>query len=141
MNENKKRVAIYIRTAQVNGVSIKKQETELKKYAECQGYTELMMYVDGGYNGVNFKRPAFMQMTHDIQNGEIDKVITTNLSRIGRETIQVLQWLVRLQSNGIEIETSDFLPPFEILMMFSKFKEAYAKTMAAKKKTKSERER
>ena len=45
--------------------------------------------VDDGYSGVNFERPAFQQMLEDIKTGKVNCVVTKDLSRLGRNYIEV----------------------------------------------------
>lgn len=52
--------------------------------------------VDDGYSGVNFDRPAFQQMLADIKNGTVDCVITKDLSRFGRNHIEVGKYLEKI---------------------------------------------
>lgn len=52
--------------------------------------------VDDGYSGVNFDRPAFQQMLEDIKTGKVDCVITKDLSRFGRNHIEVGKYLETL---------------------------------------------
>lgn len=52
--------------------------------------------VDDGYSGVNFDRPAFQQMLADIKNGTVNCVITKDLSRFGRNHIEVGKYLEKI---------------------------------------------
>ena len=52
--------------------------------------------VDDGYSGVNFDRPAFQQMLEDIKTGKVDCVITKDLSRFGRNHIEVGKYLEKI---------------------------------------------
>ena len=45
------------------------------------------MYVDDGYSGLNFERPAFRELLVDIDQGLVNMVITKDLSRLGRDYI------------------------------------------------------
>lgn len=47
------------------------------------------MFADDGYSGVNFERPAFRRMLHLIEDGKIGVIITRDLSRLGRNYIEV----------------------------------------------------
>ncbi len=50
-------------------------------------------YVDDGYTGTNFNRPAFMKMMKDIAGNKIDSVIVKDVSRIGRNYIEVSNYI------------------------------------------------
>lgn len=52
--------------------------------------------VDDGYSGVNFDRPAFQQMLTDIKKGTVNCVITKDLSRFGRNHIEVGKYLEKI---------------------------------------------
>lgn len=52
--------------------------------------------VDDGYSGVNSERPAFQQMLQDIKAGKVDCVITKDLSRFGRNHIEVGRYLEKI---------------------------------------------
>ena len=47
------------------------------------------MFADDGYSGVNFERPTFRRMLHLIEDGKIGVIITKDLSRLGRNYIEV----------------------------------------------------
>src|SRR5699024_10123192 len=53
-------------------------------------------YEDDGYSGVNFERPAFQKMMEDVKKGKIDCIIVKDLSRFGRNYIEVGRYLEKL---------------------------------------------
>ena len=65
---------------------------ELKKNEPENEFKVIKEYVDDGYTGTNFERPAFKQMMEDIKNGTINFVISKNLDRLGRNAIKVLDF-------------------------------------------------
>lgn len=86
------RVAIYIRLSREDdkeGVSesVTNQKTLLVKYVKEHGFKIADIYIDDGYTGTNFNRPAFKKMIQDIEAGKVDMVITKDLSRLGRDYI------------------------------------------------------
>ncbi len=87
------RVAIYMRLSREDGneesQSIQSQRDVLRAYVEKQGWTIIDEYADDGYSGTNFERPNFKRLIEDIELGRIDLVITKDLSRLGRNYIQV----------------------------------------------------
>jgi DNA invertase Pin-like site-specific DNA recombinase len=60
----------------------------LSKYAKDNNFNVYKIYVDDGYSGLNYNRPAFNEMLSDIESGKINMVITKDLSRLGRDYIQ-----------------------------------------------------
>lgn len=85
-------VAIYCRLSVDDGtnlesMSIASQKAMLTEYVKKQGWQLIDVYVDDGYSGVNFERPAFRKMIHDIEQGRINLVIVKDLSRLGRNYI------------------------------------------------------
>ena len=90
-------VAIYCRLSVDDGtnlesMSIASQKTMLTEYVKKQGWKLNDIYVDDGYSGVNFERPAFQRMIHDIEQGRINLVIVKDLSRLGRNYIMCGQY-------------------------------------------------
>lgn len=67
--------------------SIQNQKLILQKYADENGFQNTRFYVDDGYSGTNFNRPAFEQMMDDMSNGDIAVIITKDLSRLGRNQL------------------------------------------------------
>ena len=86
--------ALYMRLSRDDetygdSVSIETQRMILKKYADENGFTNCTEYVDDGYSGTNFERPAFKRMMNDIDAGRINCIIVKDLSRFGREHIMM----------------------------------------------------
>ena len=86
--------ALYCRLSQDDNVdgdsnSIINQKEILKKYALQKGYTNYLFFVDDGYSGTNFRRPNFQKMIQGIENGNIKRVIVKDMSRFGRDYLQV----------------------------------------------------
>ena len=50
-------------------------------------------YIDNGWSGTNFQRPAFLQMIDDIQEGKINCIVTKDLSRLGRNYMETGYYL------------------------------------------------
>lgn len=69
-------------------MSISTQKTMLKEYAKRNGFLNCRFYVDDGYSGTNYDRPAFRQLIEDIRNGEVATIITKDLSRLGRNYLE-----------------------------------------------------
>lgn len=69
--------------------SISTQRMMLRKYAAEHGLNVVDEYIDDGYSGTNFERPGFKRMIDDIEAGKINCVIVKDLSRFGRNYLQV----------------------------------------------------
>ena len=60
----------------------------LTEYAIDNGWHIYDYYIDDGFSGTNFERPSFKRMLNDIENGNIQIVLTKDLSRLGRNYLQ-----------------------------------------------------
>ena len=69
--------------------SITNQKQILSDYAKKNGYANIMFFVDDGISGTTFQRPNFMRMERMAENGEIGTVIVKDLSRFGREQVEM----------------------------------------------------
>lgn len=69
--------------------SITNQKQILQDYARKEGYTNTMFFVDDGVSGTTFQRPNFMRMERMAENGKIGTIIVKDLSRFGREQVEM----------------------------------------------------
>ena len=87
LQPNQKITALYCRLSrddesQGDSNSIVNQKLILQKYADENGFQNTRFYVDDGYSGANFNRPAFEQMMDDMSNGDIAVIITKDCCAI-----------------------------------------------------------
>ena len=73
--------ALYMRLSRDDenygdSVSIETQRTILRKYAQDNGLNVVGEYVDDGWSGTNFERPAFQRMMDDVEAGKINCIVT-----------------------------------------------------------------
>lgn len=145
-------VAIYIRLSKEdikeNGKedeseSIQNQKTLLTKYVAETGYTLVDIYVDDGYTGTNFERPAFQRMLKDIEAGKINMVITKDLSRLSRDYIGTGEYVEKwFPAHGVRYialtdaidtsidSTNNDIAPFKAIL-----NDMYAKDLSKKIRT------
>ncbi|HCC03748.1 MAG TPA: recombinase [Clostridiales bacterium] len=125
--ENDKITALYCRLSRDDEMagesnSIKNQKSILSKYAQDNNFQNIQFFVDDGYSGTTFTRPAFMEMMELAESGKIGTIIVKDHSRLGRNRLVVGQLLeedfVRLNIRYIAIMDNidsskglnDFLP-------------------------------
>lgn len=89
---------IYVRLSQEDmrageSLSIENQKLILTKYVAEQGWNIIDTYVDDGYSGTDFNRPAVTRLLDDAKMGKINLIIVKDLSRFGRNYIQVGQYI------------------------------------------------
>lgn len=72
--------------------SIQNQRMMLEKYAADNGFENMLFLSDDGYSGTNFNRPAWNQLMKLVENGEVATIIVKDMSRLGREYLQVGQY-------------------------------------------------
>ena len=73
--------------------SIKNQQAILEKYAKDNGFKNTRVFVDDGWSGTNFARPAFTEIMELANQGKIGTLIVKDHSRLGRNRLIVGQLL------------------------------------------------
>ena len=105
--ENNKITALYCRLSQDDGRdgdsnSIVNQREILSQYARSNGFHNTQFFVDDGVSGTTFDRPDFQRMQRMIENGEIGTVIVKDLSRFGRNYLDVGKYVeIKYPSLGV----------------------------------------
>ena len=125
--ESDKITALYCRLSRDDELSgesnsITNQKSILNKYAKENNFQNIKFFVDDGYSGTTFTRPAFMEIMELAESGKIGTIIVKDHSRLGRNRLVVGQLLeedfVRLNIRYIAIMDNidsskglnDFLP-------------------------------
>ena len=101
-NSTRYRTALYLRLSREDGDktesdSIANQRTLLEAYTA--DHPELCIvdeFVDDGYSGSNFERPAFQNLFRELEQGTINCILVKDLSRFGRNYIEVGRYLERI---------------------------------------------
>ena len=97
------KVVIYARVS-TNSQDYKRQTEELKDYSKKMNYKVINVFeekISGGKT--NEERPQLMKMINFIKSNKIDKVLCWELSRLGRNTIEVLKTIQLLNENCISL--------------------------------------
>ena len=117
------RAAAYLRLSIEDGDkaesnSIGNQRELIRDFAaERPGLHLVEEYADDGYTGTNFERPGFKRMMEDIKSGKINCIIVKDLSRLGRNYIEMgcKDMIIAASGDGILIadkERSGYMKPY-----------------------------
>ena len=107
LDSNHFKVAMYLRLSQddekydkdfkAESNSISNQRLQIQDYINKNDNMELVgEYVDDGYSGINFERPAFKEMMENVITGSINCIVVKDLSRFGRDYIDCGRYLQRV---------------------------------------------
>ena len=93
-------VALYIRLSKEDenegpSQSVQNQESLLREFVQQYRLSVYDTYIDDGWSGTSFDRPAFQRMVADIEAKKVNMVITKDLSRLGRDYIMTGHYMER----------------------------------------------
>jgi DNA invertase Pin-like site-specific DNA recombinase len=129
---------------QSNSNSIVTQKQLLADYAKSQGFKNVRHYTDDGTSGVRFEREAWQELIADVEAGKVAQVLCKDMSRLGREHVQVGLYMELFRKAGVRFiavtnnidsaypETLEFAPFVNLLNEFYA-KDISRKIMAAKR--------
>lgn len=107
-NLQNRNVVIYARVSTEHEAQLSALENQKDWYAPfLENHPEwnlVHMYIDEGITGTSAeKRPEFMQMLNDAENGDFDLILTREVSRFARNTVDTLQYTRKLKAIGVEV--------------------------------------
>lgn len=117
MEERKMRVAIYCRVGNKEQADegVNNQKITIENYLNSKKEKcKREYYIDNGFSGMNFNRPAFKRMIEDVNNNYINAIYVKDLSRISRNAIDLLNFSeYKLKPKNVKLvsinENDDFL--------------------------------
>jgi len=103
MNDASYVIALYIRLSiedsKVDSMSIENQKIVLHQYVDTMKdvkNVEVLEFVDNGYSGTNFERPAVTRLLDMVREGKINCIIVKDFTRFGRNSIEVGYFMERV---------------------------------------------
>lgn len=104
----KRKVAIYARVSTEHEAQISALGNQIQYYDEIlkthQDWQLISRYIDEGITGTSTrKRPNFMRMINDAEKGHFDLIVTREVSRFARNTVDALQEIRKLKKIGVEV--------------------------------------
>ena len=131
------KVGIYVRLSKEDSrtgesVSIENQKLMLSKHVKENGWELVEIYQDDGFSGTNQNRPAFQRMLADVKRGLINIILIKDLSRLGRNYLEVGNLAeVFLPEHGCELVSLS--EKLDDMMVFRNwFNEQHAKSTSMK---------
>ena len=105
MKQSDKLTAYYFRAAhKTDTLYLDNQMQKLLYHAGQNGIAAFALYVDNGYNGLNFERPAFSLMQQDMNNRRLERIVVTSLDRISRDSSDVIAFADCAAGMGVSLE-------------------------------------
>ena len=107
-DKTQRRVVVYARVSTEHEAQLKALENQKDWYSDILNmhptWTLVRMYIDKGITGTSaHKRPNFQKMIHDAQFGEFDMIITREVSRFARNTVDTLAYTRQLKKYGVDV--------------------------------------
>lgn len=122
MDEKKLKVAIYSRVGREEqpglNTGINNQKLLCNEFLSKYNISSKKYYIDNGFTGTNYNRPAYREMMNDIMQGNINLILVCNLTRFGRN-YDVLEKIYELKN----IYKTDFISLDSIINTKNNMKE------------------
>ena len=83
--------------------SIQNQKKMLMAYAKDHGFPSPTHFTDDGISGTRFDRPGFLSMMDEVSNGNIGIIVVKDMSRVGRDYLQVGEFMEYLRKKNVRL--------------------------------------
>ena len=109
MNNEKKKVVIYVRTKINNGssITVEEQLSECYKYCAKNNFIVVGEYIDVAKSIHIEDRPNFVKMIEDSNNKEFEGVIVYRFDRFSRNRYESAIYKTKLKNNGVKLYVAD----------------------------------
>ena len=131
------KVGIYVRLSKEDSreeesLSVENQKVLLAKHVQDNGWELVEIYCDDGFSGVNQERPALQKMFQDVREGYINTILIKDLSRLGRNYLDVgnLAEVFLPEHNCELISLSEKVD--EMIVFYNWFNEQYSRDASNK---------
>lgn len=148
VNNINAKVGIYLRISLEDGDkqesnSIENQRKLIYEYLHKNNFVNMVEFIDDGATGTNFERKGFKNLLTNIENGNINTVITKDVSRIGRNYVKTGYYIedyfvnkgVRYISILDDIDTYNEVIGNELLPFRAILNDMYSKDISLKQKS------
>lgn len=148
VNNINAKVGIYLRISLEDGDkqesnSIDNQRKLIYEYLHKNNFVNMVEFIDDGCTGTNFNRQGFKDLLNNIENGNINTVITKDVSRIGRNYVKTGYYIedyfvnkgVRYISILDDIDTYNEVIGNELLPFRAILNDMYSKDISLKQKS------
>lgn len=148
VNNVNAKVGIYLRISledgdKIESNSIENQRKLIHEYLHKNNFTNISEFIDDGATGTNFNREGFKKLLQNVENGNINTVITKDMSRIGRNYVKTGYYIedyflnkgVRYISILDGIDTYNDLIGNELLPFRAILNDMYSKDISLKQKS------
>lgn len=105
MNNEKLKVAIYLRIGSYDKQEEEKQRKELQDYYKRNNYKTYKYYIDNGYSANDKNRPNYNLLLEDIKQKKIDLILVSDLSRLTRSITELYDFIDLLNKNNCKLKT------------------------------------
>ena len=105
-----KTCVVYIRFNQKQeDFIIDTHKSLIKESMEKQGYKVEKYFIDNGYTGTNFNRPAYQEMMEYLRNNKINAVAVKDITRISRNILDFAEFANEMQRLNVDVFLLDEL--------------------------------
>lgn len=105
MNNEKLKVAVYLRIGNYDKQEEEKQKKELQDYCKKNNYKPDKYYIDNGYSANNKNRPSYSLLLEEIRKNKYDLILTKDFSRLTRSITDLCDFWNLINTKNCQLKT------------------------------------